>query len=165
MILGIFDLQTYTILHVIISLVAIVAGLVVLFGLLNSQRMEGWTALFLITTILTSVTGFLFPFSKFLPSHAVGAISLVALAIACYGLYVKRLSGAWRWIYVVTAIAAVWFNVFVLIVQAFQKVSVLQPLAPTQSEPPFQITQVVVLAAFVILGWLAVRRFRPPMKA
>lgn len=162
MILGIFDLHTYTVLHVIISLVAIAAGLFVMYGMFGSQRMAGWTAVFLVTTILTSATGFAFPFTKLLPSHIVGIISLVLLAIACYALYGKHLAGSWRWIYVVTAIAALWFNVFVLIVQAFQKISVLQPLAPTQSEPPFQIVQAVVLVAFIVLGWIAARRYHPP---
>ena len=162
MILGIFDLQAYTILHVIISLVAIVAGLVVVFGMLRSDRMERWAATFLITTILTSLTGFAFPFVKFTPAHAVGVVSMVVLLLACLGFYYHRLAGAWRWIYVVSALAALWFNVFVLIVQAFQKISALQPLAPTQSEPPFQVAQAVMLVAFIVLGWLGVRRFRPP---
>ena len=165
MVLGILDLQTYTILHVIISLVAIGAGFIVVFGLLGSQRMEGLTATFLIATILTNLTGFAFPFQKFLPSHAVGAISMVVLLFACLALYYHRLAGSWRWIYVVSAVAALWFNVFVLIAQAFQKIAVLQPLAPTQSEPPFQIAQAVVLLAFVALGWLAVRRYHPPAAA
>jgi hypothetical protein len=165
MALGILDLQTYTILHVIISLVGIGAGFIVLFGLLGSQRMEGLTATFLITTILTNLTGFAFPFQRFLPSHAVGAISMVALLFACLALYYHRLAGPWRWIYVVSAVAALWFNVFVLVVQAFQKIAVLQPLAPTQSEPPLQIVQAVVLAAFVALGWLAARRYHPPAAA
>jgi len=165
MALGILDLQTYTILHVIISLVGIAAGFIVLFGLLGSQRMEGLTATFLIATILTNLTGFAFPFQRFLPSHAVGAISMVVLLVACLALYYHRLAGAWRWIYVVSAVAALWFNVFVLIVQAFQKIAVLQPLAPTQSEPPFQIVQAVVLVAFVALGWLAARRYHPPAAA
>jgi hypothetical protein len=165
MILGVFDLHAYTILHVIISLIAIAAGFVVVFGMLRSQHMEGWTATFLITTILTSLTGFAFPFLKFTPAHAVGAISMVVLLLACLAFYFYRLAGNWRWIYVVGAVAALWFNVFVLIVQAFQKVSVLQPLAPTQSEPPFQIVQGLVLVAFIVLGWLAARRYHPPAAA
>jgi hypothetical protein len=165
MALGFIDLQTYTILHVIISLVAIVAGFVVMFGLLTSQRMEGLTATFLIASVLTNLTGFAFPFQQFLPSHAVGAISMVALLIAWLALYHHRLAGAWRWIYVVSAVATLWFNVFVLIVQSFQKIAVLQPFAPTQSEPPFQIVQAIVLLAFVALGWLAARRYRPPAAA
>jgi hypothetical protein len=165
MILGVFDLQAYTFLHVIISLVGIATGFVVMFGMLRSQRMEGWTATFLITTILTSLTGFGFPFNAFTPAHAVGAISMVVLLLACLGFYYHRLAGHWRWIYVVSALAALWFNVFVLIVQAFQKIAALQRLAPTQSEPPFQIVQAVVLVAFIVLGWLAARRYHPPAAA
>ena len=159
MILG-MSLSAFTMLHVIISLVAIASGFIVLFGMLSGQRLPGWTALFLIATILTSATGFLFPFGKLLPSHVVGIISLVVLVVALLALYAMHLAGAWRWIYVVTAALALYFNVFVLVVQAFQKVSFLQPLAPTQSEPPFQIAQGVVLVAFLVLGYLAVKRFR-----
>ena len=147
--------------HVIISLVAIAAGLVVVFGMLGNKRLPGWTALFLLTTILTSATGFMFPFDKLLPSHITGIISLVVLAIALLALYVFRLSGGWRWIYVVAALAALYLNVFVAVVQSFLKVSFLTPLAPTQSEPPFLIAQLVALAIFAVLGFLAVRRFHP----
>ncbi|MGB8640295.1 MAG: hypothetical protein WCD30_19465, partial [Pseudolabrys sp.] len=121
----------------------------------------GWTALFLATTVLTSVTGFMFPINGLTPAIVVGVISIVILAIALMALYVKHLSGAWRWIYVTTALAALYFNVFVLIVQSFQKVPALQKLAPTQSEPPFSVTQGVVLVAFLVLGTMAARRFRP----
>jgi len=161
MILGLFDLSTYTIVHVIISLIAIVAGLIVVFGMLGSNRLEGWTALFLTTTVLTSLTGFGFPFERVLPSHIVGAISLLALLIAILAYYQFRLDGAWRWIYVVSALVSLWFNVFVLIVQSFQKIPVLAPLAPTQSEPPFQIAQGAALALFIVLGILALRKFHP----
>ncbi|HTM74834.1 MAG TPA: hypothetical protein VL198_16535 [Pseudolabrys sp.] len=160
MIIGL-SLENFTILHVIISLVAIVSGLVVLVGMLRASRLPGWTALFLATTILTSVTGFMFPISGVTPAIVLGLISIVILVIALAALYLKQLSGAWRWIYVTTALAALYFNVFVLIVQAFQKVPALQKLAPTQSEPPFQIAQGVTLLAIVILGTMAVRRFRP----
>jgi hypothetical protein len=160
MIIGL-SLENFTILHVIISLVAIVSGLVVLVGMLRASRLPGWTALFLVTTILTSVTGFMFPISGVTPAIVLGLISIVILAIALAALYLKHLSGAWRWIYVTTALASLYFNVFVLIVQAFQKVPALQKLAPTQSESPFQIAQGVTLLAIVILGTLAVRRFRP----
>jgi hypothetical protein len=160
MIIGL-SLENFTILHVIISLVAIVSGLVVLVGMLRATRLPGWTALFLATTILTSVTGFMFPISGVTPGIIVGLISIVILAIALAALYLKHLSGAWRWIYVTTALAALYLNVFVLIVQSFQKVPALQKLAPTQSEPPFQIAQGATLLAIVILGTLAVRRFRP----
>ena len=160
MILG-MSLSTFTLLHVIISLVAIVAGIVVVLGMLGSNRLAGMTALFLATTVLTSVTGFFFPFTKLLPSHMVGIISLVVLAIAIVALYFCRMAGAWRWIYVVTAVLALYLNVFVLVVQAFQKISFLKPLAPTQSEPPFIAAQGVTLLIFIALGVLAVRSFHP----
>jgi hypothetical protein len=159
------SLENFTILHVIISLVAIASGFVVLAGMLRAQRLPGWTAFFLATTVLTSVTGFMFPLSGFTPAVAVGLISIVVLAVALAALYVKRLNGAWRWTYVVSALVALYLNVFVLVVQAFQKVPVLQALAPTQSEPPFLIAQGVVLALFVILGAVAVVRYRPDMRA
>jgi len=161
MILGLFDLSTYTVAHVIISLVAIAAGVIVAYGMLGSRLLEGWTALFLFATVLTSLTGFGFPFDHVLPSHVVGALSLVVLLIAILGYYHYRLAGAWRWIYVVAALVALWLNVFVLIVQAFQKISLLQPLAPTQSEPAFQIAQGAVFLLFVVLGAFAVWKFRP----
>jgi hypothetical protein len=150
--------------HVILSLVGIVAGLVVLYGLLTAKRLDGWTALFLATTVLTSVTGFPLPPYGFDPPRAVGVISLVLLAVAIAALYAFRLHGAWRWIYVATAMAALYLNCFVAVVQSFQKLAFLQPLAPTQSEPPFLIAQLVLLAAFVVLGILAAKRFHPPMK-
>ena len=165
MILGIFDLSTYTVAHVVISLVAIAAGFIVAYGMLGSNRLEGWTALFLFTTVLTSLTGFGFPFDHVLPSHVVGVLSLVVLLIAILGYYLYRLAGAWRWIYVVAALVALWFNVFVLIVQAFQKISFLQPLAPTQSEPAFQIAQGAALVVFIAMGIFAVRKFHPPAQA
>src|SRR6202166_4426546 len=145
--------------HVLVSLIGIVSGFVVLYGLLLGRRLGGWTTLFLATTILTSVTGFpLAPFG-FDPARAVGVISLVLLALAVAALYVFRLAGAWRWVYVGSAIAALYLNVFVGVVQAFQKLPFLQPLAPTQSEPPFLVAQIAVVAIFVLLGFLALRRF------
>jgi hypothetical protein len=162
MVLG-MSLSTFTMVHVIISLIGIVSGLVVLYGLFGSNRMPGLTALFLITTILTSVTGFLFPFDKLLPSHMVGILSLVLLAIACIALYGMKLSGAWRWIYVVTAMAALYLNVFVLVIQSFLKIGPLHALAPSvpPSEPPFAVVQGIVLLFFVVAIIGAVRRFRP----
>lgn len=160
MILG-MSVQNFTLLHVAISIVAIASGLIVLFGMIASNRFAGWTALFLATTVLTSATGFLFPIKGFTPAAGVGVISLLILAVALVALYGKKLAGAWRWIYVVTAVTALWFNVFVLIVQSFQKVAVLKPLAPTQSEPPFLIAQAAVLVLFVVLGIAATIRFRP----
>src|SRR6187397_2023612 len=155
------SIDNFTNLHVAISLVGIVSGLIVLAGMLRARRLPGWTALFLVTTILTSVTGFMFPISGFTPGIVFGLISIVILVIALAALYLKQLSGAWRWIYVTTALAALYLNVFVLIVQSFQKVPALQKLAPTQSEPPFLIAQGAALIAILILGALAVRRFRP----
>jgi phosphoglycerol transferase MdoB-like AlkP superfamily enzyme len=155
------SIENFTILHTAISLIGIVGGLIVLAGMLRARRLPGWTALFLVTTVLTSVTGFMFPISGLTPAIVFGVISIVILAIALVALYVKHLSAAWRWIYVTTALAALYLNVFVLIVQSFEKVPALQKLAPTQSEPPFLIAQGVVLIAFLILGTLAARTFRP----
>ena len=155
------SIDNFTNLHVAISLVGIVSGLIVLAGMLRARRLPGWTALFLVTTILTSVTGFMFPISGLTPGIVFGLISIVILVIALNALYVKRLAGTWRWIYVTTALIALYLNVFVLIVQSFQKVPALQKLAPTQSEPPFSVTQGVILVAFLILGIMAARRFRP----
>jgi hypothetical protein len=147
--------------HVLLSLIGIVAGLVVLRGLLIGRQSDGWTALFLGSTILTGISGFpLAPFG-FDPPRAVGVILLLLLALACAALYVFRLAGAWRWIYVGSAVAALYLNVFVLVAQAFMKLPALKALAPTQSEPPFLAAQLVVLAAFVVLGALAARRFHP----
>jgi hypothetical protein len=160
MILG-MSLPTFTLLHVVISLIGIVAGFVVVFGMFASNRMPGWTALFLVTTILTSVTGFFFPFTKLLPSHIVGIISLVVLAICLLALYVNHLRGSWRWIYVATALLALYLNVFVGVVQAFLKIQPLKELAPTQAEPPFMIAQGVVLLLFIVLFVAAVRTFHP----
>jgi len=162
MVLG-MSLSTFTLVHVIISLIGIVSGFIVLFGLFGSHRLPGMTALFLITTILTSVTGFLFPFDKLLPSHMVGIVSLIVLAIACFALYVMKLSGPWRWIYTLTAMIALYLNVFVLVIQSFLKIGPLHALAPSvpPSEPPFVVAQGVVLVFFVIAIIGAVRRFRP----
>lgn len=167
MIVGL-SVQTFTTLHVIISLIAIAAGIVVMFGMLGSHRMPGWTAIFLLMTILTSVTGFMFPIHGFTPALGGGVISIVLLAVALLALYGRKLAGAWRWIYVVTAVAALWFNVFVLIVQSFEKVALLNPLAP-QVGPPFAgatntqfaIAQGVALVLFVAIGIIAAFKFRP----
>mgnify|MGYP003694456387 CR=1 FL=1 len=160
MILG-MSLSTFTTLHVIISLIGIVAGLVV--AAQDARRKEArWLDRdFLATTVLTSATGFLFPFNKLLPSHVVGIISLVVLAIALLALYGLHLAGAWRWIYVAAAVLALYLNAFVGVVQSFQKLAFLQPFAPTQTEAPFIVAQVAVLAIFVALGYLAVKRFHP----
>ena len=156
----IFDLPTFTLIHVVISVVGIVSGLVVLGGLMGGARLEGWTALFLATTALTSVTGFGFPTAAVSPAQVVGGLSLVVLAACLAARYWMKLAGAWRTTYVVTAVLATYLNVFVLVVQLFVKTPALAQLAPTQQEPPFALTQAVVLALFVWLGSAAVRGFR-----
>ena len=165
MILG-MSLETFVLIHVIISLIAIVAGIIVMFGMLGSNRMPGLTAIFLLLTILTSATGFLIPplaSEKLLPSHIIGALSLVLLAIACIALYAMRLAGSWRWIYVLTALLALYFNVFVLVIQSFLKIPALTALAPGNppSGPVFAVVQGIVLVFFVVMIIGAWRRFRP----
>jgi hypothetical protein len=164
MILG-MSISAFTLLHVLISLVGIAAGFVVVFGMFRSDKLDGWTAVFLIATILTSVTGYFFPAAQILPSHIVGAISLVALAIAVLAFYGFHVSGRWRWIYVVTAFTAQYLNVFVLVAQAFQKIPLLHSLAPTQGDPGFIVAQVIVLVVFIVLGIRAVRSFHPEAAA
>src|SRR3954470_2094543 len=165
MILGL-SLSTFVMAHVIISLIGIAAGFIVMSGMLGSKRMPGWTALFLLLTILTSATGFLMPplvTEKLLPSHMIGALSLLLLAIACFALYGGKLSGSWRWVYVLTALLAQYFNVFVLVIQSFLKIAPLHALAPSvpPSEPPFTIVQGIALVFFVVFIIGALRRFRP----
>ena len=160
MILGL-SLSTYTVIHVVISLIAIVAGFIAVIEMAAGRPLGGWNTIFLWTTIATSVTGFGFPIAGVTPGIVVGVISLVILAVALLALYGQRLTGAWRWIYVVCAIAALELNVFVLIVQSFQKLEVLKALAPTQSEPPFQIAQAAALVLMIVLAAVALRRFRP----
>jgi hypothetical protein len=157
------SLSAFTTLHVVISLIAIASGIIVMFGLLGSNRMPGLTAIFLLFTILTSATGFLFPFEKLLPSHVVGILSLVLLAIACLALYVMKLSGPWRWVYVLTALVSLYFNVFVLVIQSFLKVPALTALAPGNppSGPVFAVVQGIVLLFFVVMIIGAMRRYRP----
>jgi len=154
------SLATYTSMHVLISLVGIGSGLVVLLGLIAGKSLEGWTALFLATTVATSVTGYGFPFHQLLPSHIVGAISLVVLAVAIAARYGFRLRGVWRHIYVVCAAIALYLNVFVGVVQSFLKVPALKALAPKQTEPPFVVSQGIVLMLFVVLTIVAAIRFR-----
>jgi uncharacterized membrane protein SirB2 len=160
MILGL-STPVFTLVHVVLSLVGMLSGLFVLIGMLGAQRRPGWTALFLLTTIATSVSGFFFPSDSFGPAHIVGVLSLVVLVVALVTRYVSRLAGAARWIYVMAALIALYLDVFVGIAQAFQKLAFLQALAPTQSEPPFLYTQLAVLAIFVVLGIVALVRFRP----
>jgi hypothetical protein len=152
-------------LHVGLSLIGIGSGLVVLYGWLAKRAYPGWTALFLATTILTSATGFPLPPFGFDPPRAVGVLSLMLLAVAVAALYVFRLAGAWRWLYICTAVAALYLNSFVGVIQAFQKVPALHGLAPTQSEPPFLVVQLLVLAAFVAGAILAIMRFHPVPQA
>jgi len=160
MMLG-MSLSTFTTVHVIISLVGIGSGLIVISGMLSAKRPNGWTALFLLTTVLTSVTGFGFPFTHVTPGHKVGVISLVVLLIAILARYSFHMAGKWRSIYVVTAIIAEYLNVFVLVVQGFEKVPALRAMAPTQSEPPFLVAQLVVMALFIVLTIFAVKKFHP----
>ncbi len=157
MILG---MTTLTFVHVVLSLIGIFSGFIVMFGLFAGKRLDGWTAIFLVSTVATSVTGFLFPFHRFLPSHGVGIVSLIVLAVAILARYTFELAGAWRRTYVISAMIALYLNVFVLVAQAFQKVPVLKAMAPTQSEPPFLVAQLVVMAVFVALTIAAALRFR-----
>ena len=152
-------MDTFTLVHVVLSLVGIASGLVVLAGLLSGKRLDGWTATFLASTVLTSVTGFGFPFVQFLPSHGIGIMSLFLLAAAILARYVRHLVGGWARIYIISAVASLYLNAFVLVVQAFLKSPALNALAPTQSEPPFLAAQLIVLVLFVVLGYLAVARF------
>jgi hypothetical protein len=153
-------LTMFTLLHVVLSLVGIFAGFVVAGGLVAGKRLDGWTGVFLVTTVATSVTGFGFPFVTFLASHAVGIISLVVLAVVIVARYAKHLAGAWRRIYVAGTVVALYLNVFVLIVQLFRRLPALIVSAPKQEEPPFLLTQLLVLALFAWLGRAAVKGFR-----
>ena len=162
MVLG-MSLPAFTMVHVIISLIGIVSGIIVMFAMLGSHRQPGMTAIFLLFTILTNATGFLFPFEGFKPSYVIAGLSLVLLLIACIALYGMKLAGAWRWIYVVTALLSLYFNVFVLVIQSFLKIPALTALAPGNppSGPVFGAVQGIVLLFFIIMIVGAVRRFRP----
>ena len=162
MVLG-MSLSTFTTVHVLISLLGIGSGFAVLLGLFSAKRVNGLTALFLLTTVLTSVTGFGFPFTHLLPSHKTAIISLLALAIAILARYSFHMVGKWRWIYVVTAMIALYLNVFVLVFQSFEKVPALKAMAPTQSEPPFLVAELAVMAIFIVLTIFAVKKFHPDM--
>jgi len=154
-------LQVYTIIHTLISLVAIFTGLVVVFGMLGGERFDGWTKWFLVTAVATTITGFFFPFHGFTPAIGLGIISLPFLALTIFARYPKHLAGPWRWIYVVGAVICLYFNLFVAVVQAFEKIPALHAMAPTQTEPPFKLTQLGVLALFILLTIVAAIRFRP----
>ncbi|HEY3791447.1 MAG TPA: hypothetical protein VGM09_06415 [Bradyrhizobium sp.] len=162
MVLG-MSLATFTLVHVIISLIGIVSGIIVMFAMLGSRSTPGMTAIFLLSTILTNATGFLFPFTQLLPSHIIAILSLVLLAIACLALYGMALSGAWRWIYAMTALVSLYLNVFVLVIQSFLKIPALTALAPGNppTGPVFAVVQGVVLLFFIVTIVGAVRRFRP----
>jgi hypothetical protein len=155
-----FHLKTFTFIHVAISLLAIASGFVVVFGLIVGRRLDVWTAFFLATTIATSVTGFGFPITGVTPGIVLGVISLVVLAIALYARYGRQLAGAWRLVYVITAVLALYLNFFVLIVQSFQKLPALKELAPTQSEAPFVVAQLIAMLAFIVMGVLGAKGFR-----
>jgi hypothetical protein len=154
-------LQIYTIIHTLISLVAIFTGVVVLFGMIASNRLDGWTKSFLTTAVLTTITGFFFPFHGFTPAIGLGIISLPFLAITIFGRYSRHLSGAWRWIYVIGAVICLYFNLFVLVVQSFEKVPALHAMAPTQTESPFKLMQLIVVVLSLVLASAAVIRFHP----
>jgi hypothetical protein len=162
MVLG-MSLATYTTVHVIISLIGIASGFLVLFGLLRGTLLTRWNSLFLITTVLTSVTGFGFPNTKVTPGIVVGILSLIALAIAAFALYSRHLNGVWRRTYVITAMIALYFNVFVLVAQLFEKVPAIHALAPTQTEAPFKIAQLILLILFIAFITAAARKFRPAL--
>lgn len=160
MVLG-MSIATFTVVHVVISLIAIAAGAVACARMLAGRKPGAWNSMFLLFTVLTTLTGFLFPITAFTPAIGVGIVSSVALATALLALYAGRLAGAWRWIYVASALFAFYLNVFVLVVQSFQKIAFLNKFAPTGSEPPFAVVQGIVLLGFILLGFLALRRFRP----
>jgi hypothetical protein len=154
-------LHIYTIIHTLLSLIAIFTGFVVLFGLFAGKRLDGWIKWFLITSIATTVTGFFFPFHGITPAIKLGIISSVVLLVTIFARYAKHLAGAWRWIYVVGAVLTLYFNVFVAVVQSFEKIPALNAMAPTQTEQPFKLTQLSVLVLFIVLGFVAAIRFRP----
>jgi hypothetical protein len=158
MILG-MTTSTFTIVHVLISFAGIGSGLVVIYGLLTGKRFDTWTAIFLVATILTSLTGFLFPVQHLLPSHIIGITSLVVLSVAVLARYGRQMERSWRWIYIVCAVLALYLNVFVAVVQSFMKIPTVHALAPTQKEPPFLVVQLVVMAIFVVMGIFAVKKF------
>jgi hypothetical protein len=160
MIIG-MSTATFTLLHVIISLIGIFTGLVVVAGLWSGKRLDTWAGVFLLTTVLTSITGFMFPVAGLDPARVVGIISLVILAIAILAFYVYHVAGAWRWIYVTTALIALYLNCFVAVVQSFQKIPALHALAPKGNEPPFAAAQATLLLAFIVIGIVCVRRFHP----
>jgi hypothetical protein len=164
MVLG-MSIPAFTVMHVGISLLAIATGLVVFLGMMKNRRLETWTAVFLVTTVATTLTGFMFPIVKLTPAIVVGAISSLTLGVAIVALYLQRLAGPWRWIYVASAVVSLYFNCFVLVVQTFQKIAFFNALAPTQQEPPFVVAQALVLVLFAAGGLFAAKRFQPAPRA
>jgi hypothetical protein len=160
MMLGL-SVSTFTTVHTIISFIAIATGFVVVFGMLAGRRLDGWTFWFLLFTALTNITGFMFPFEHVLPSHFLGILSLAVMLLAIVARYAFGMNGAWRGLYVAGAVAALWTNMFALVAQSFGKISALHALAPTQSEPPFLIAELVMLAVLVAFGVAAARKFHP----
>lgn len=156
----IYGMTTFTFVHVALSLIGILSGIIVMLGLLFVKRLDLFTAIFLVSTVLTSVTGFLFPFHGFLPSYGVGIVSLIVLAIAIYARYAGHLIHAWRATYVISAMIALYLNVFVLIAQLFMKVAALKAIDPAQSASLFKLAQGITLLLFILLTILATRRFK-----
>jgi hypothetical protein len=154
-----FEITTFTLIHTLISLIAITAGLVVMGGLMAERRLDGWIGLFLVTTALTSITGFMFPLTQLIASHYVGFISLLILPPVIYARYRKHLLGKWRGVFVVGTALTLYLNFFVLVVQLFRRVPALLVSAPTQKEPPFVVTQILVLALFAVLSVAAFKKF------
>ena len=154
-------LHIYTIIHTLISLIAIFTGLIVVFGMIGGKRLDGWTKWFLITAVLTTATGFFFPFHGVTPAIILGMITVPVVAITIYARYSRQLAGAWLWIYVVGAVMSLYFNLFVLVVQLFEKVPALHAIAPTQTESPFKLTQLIVLLVSALLAIVAAIRFHP----
>jgi hypothetical protein len=154
-------LQIYSIIHTLISLIAIFTGFIVVFGLFAGKRLDGWTKWFLVTAVATTITGFFFPFHGFTPAIGLGIISLPFLALTIFARYPKHLAGRWRWIYVISAVICLYFNLFVLVVQLFEKIPALHAMAPTQTEPPFKLTQLVVVLVSALFAIIAAIRFHP----
>src|SRR5436190_10275289 len=154
-------LHIYTIIHTLVSLISIFTCLIVVFGMIGGNRLDGWTKWFLITAVLTTATGFFFPFHGFTPAIGLGIISLPFLALTVFARCSKQLAGAWRWIYVIGAVICLYFNLFVLVVQSFEKIPALHAMAPTQTEPQFKLAKIIVIVVYALLGIVAVVRFRP----
>ena len=154
-------LHIYTIMHTLISLIAIFTGLIIVFGMIGGKCLDGWTKWFLITAVLTTATGFFFPFHSFTPAIGLGIVSLPFLALTLFARCSKQLAGAWRWLYVIGVVICWYFNLFVLVVQSFEKVPALHAIAPTQTESPFKLTQLAVLIVSILLGIVAIVSFHP----